>query len=58
MHYIGRITDLARKFEKDAQERERYVARLIEAGHAMADVTTEHRRRLWLEALNSKEDNQ
>jgi hypothetical protein len=58
MSYIGRMTDLARQFEKEAQERERYIARLIRAGHAMADVTTEHRRRLWMEAVNAKEDNQ
>ena len=55
---IGRMTDLARQFEKQAQQQERYIARLIRAGHTMADVTTEHRRRLWLEAINSKEDNQ
>jgi hypothetical protein len=32
-------------------ELENQMVRLIEAGHLMADVSTDHRRKIWLEAV-------
>lgn len=46
-------TERAEKLNRDLAAKDAYIARLLDAGWKMADVTTEHRRNIWLDAVNS-----
>ena len=50
--------EFARTLERELNTAEEYIKRLLSAGNHIADISTDRRRLLWLDAVNSRKAKQ
>lgn len=50
------IVEISMQLERELNVANAYISRLLSAGNHMADVSTDRRRLLWLDAVNSRKD--